>query len=297
MMVLPESTLFGAAGIPLTVWGQNERSPCENVKAEALKVIYVISGWAEVTTATESVVVEPGTILTIPAGIECSGYPQGHTRTVTFYLQPDFLAGELQWLPREHPLVHQLRRSLHSAYGFGRLQLPEAAMRELTPQLVRLANLKPDGGNEFMTLSIASDIANTIGQVSGTTRSALLTVQSTVPVPRREVRAAVALLRENPDRPWGVDELAREVALSSSQLSRLFRDQVGLSPATYLRTVRADRMAELLASSSIGVAEAARAAGWENPTAASRAFKRRYGVSPRAYAATHTISTPHAASA
>lgn len=296
MMVLSESTLFGRASVPLTVWEQTARSPSGTVRAEAVKVVYVISGWAEVTASSESVFVEPGTILTIPAGLECSGYPQGHTRTVTFYLQPEFLAGELRWLPREHPLVHQLRRGLQGASGFGRLQLPREAMRELAPQLVRMANLKPDG-NEFVMLSMASDIANIIGHVSGATRPALLAVQSSVPLPRREVRAAVALLREYPDRPWAVDELAHQVALSSSQLSRLFRDQVGLSPASYLRTVRADRMAELLASWTMGVVEAARAAGWENPTVASRAFKRRYGVSPRTYAAAHAGSVTIAATA
>ncbi|MGO1809727.1 MAG: helix-turn-helix domain-containing protein [Canibacter sp.] len=101
---------------------------------------------------------------------------------------------------------------------------------------------------------------------------------------RREVLTAIALLRADLGRVWRIDELARKVALSTSQLVRLFKTQVSLSPATFLRILRVDRMAELLATTRLGAAEIATAVGWNDPSVASRAFKQRYGETPSVYA-------------
>jgi len=253
-----------------------------------VKIVFGISGWATVDSATDSVLLEPGAILTIPASVECAGRPHGHARTVSLYLHPEYLATELRWLSPEHPLVYQLRRSMHGGTELGHLQLPRSALCSLTPRLVRLACFSPGGRDEFAMLSLASEIVDLVGRASGAARIAPQTVSSAAPVPRREVAAAIALLRQHPDYAWSVDELALRVALSSSQLNRVFRAQVGLSPAAYLRQVRADRMAELLVTQRLGVGEAAHEVGWDNPLVASRAFKRRYGVSPRAFASTHT---------
>jgi len=208
---------------------------------------------------------------------------------VSFYLQPEYLAGELRWLSPEHPLVHHLQRSVEGATGLGRLQLPLEVLGSMVPRLVRLAHLEPCAGNEFTRLSLASEIADLVGRASGTARVAPEIACSGEVLPRREIAAVMALLQQHPSYAWSVDELALRVALSSSQLSRVFRTQVGLSPAAYLRQVRADRMAELLVTRRLGIEEAAHAVGWENPVVASRIFKRRYGVSPRAFASAQAV--------
>lgn len=288
MTLLSESALFRREGVPLTVRDQTSRVPSGPVTAEAVKIVFGVSGWATIDSATDSVLLKPGSILTIPAGVECAGRPHGHARTVSFYLHSEYLAAELRWLSPQHPLVHQLQRSVRGAAELGCLQLPKQALRSMVPRLVRLAHLEPCSGNEFAMLSLASEIADLVGRLSGTARIAPQTVPPTGPMPRREIAAAIALLRQHPDYAWSVDELALRVALSSSQLNRVFRDQVGLSPAAYLRQVRADRMAELLTTRRVGIGEAAHAVGWDNPVVASRVFKRRYGVSPRAFVSTHT---------
>lgn len=106
-----------------------------------------------------------------------------------------------------------------------------------------------------------------------------------------QVARAVALLNSEISRSWRVEQLAAAVALSPSQLARRFRTELGISPAAYLRQLRADRMAELLASTRIPVNEAARAVGWANTTIAARAFKWRHGATPRVFAA-HTRQIP-----
>ncbi|WP_372454399.1 helix-turn-helix transcriptional regulator [Microbacterium marinilacus] len=154
-------------------------------------------------------------------------------------------------------------------------------MRALTPVLLHAVRLSPLSGQEFALLASTSEAFDIVGQASG---NEAFTGYGDRRLPRREVVLARSQLELHPDHAWTVDELARRVLISPSQLTRIFRADLGLSPSAYLRQVRSDRMAELLSTTRIGVSEAARQAGWSNSTVASRAFKKRYGVSPRSFA-------------
>lgn len=102
-------------------------------------------------------------------------------------------------------------------------------------------------------------------------------------VVRGHVVTAVGVLRARLADPWTVDELAREVNLSRSQLVRAFDATVGMSPMTYLRQMRVDRMARLLVCTDLSVADAARSVGWSDAFYASRSFHAHYGLSPTEY--------------
>jgi len=102
-------------------------------------------------------------------------------------------------------------------------------------------------------------------------------------VVRGHVVTTVGLLRARLTEPWTLDALAAEVHLSRSQLVRSFDATTGLSPMAYLRQMRVERMARLLASTDLSVAEAARSVGWRNQFHASQCFHAAYGVSPTEY--------------
>lgn len=102
-------------------------------------------------------------------------------------------------------------------------------------------------------------------------------------VVRGHVVTAVGVLRDRLAEPWTLDSLAAEVHLSRSQLVRAFDATVGTSPMAYLRKLRAERMARLLVSTDLSIAEAARSVGWRNQFHASQCFHSHYGISPTEY--------------
>ncbi|WP_342038610.1 AraC family transcriptional regulator [Brevibacterium ammoniilyticum] len=225
--------------------------------------------------------------MTIPAEVECRGFPTGHARTVTFYFHPDYLADQLRWLPAAHPLVHHIHHALHGDPELRTLQLASAAVRKLAPLLVRLAH-PTDIIGDLAKLSMAFDVFDAVGRLSGVHAG---NVDPWRTAPRREVARAISLLRADLSRAWRIDELAREIVLSPSHLARLFRTQVGVSPAEFLRQLRADRMAEVLATTSLTVGQAGAVVGWNDMAMASRSFKQRYGVPPSVYANLYRRST------
>jgi transcriptional regulator GlxA family with amidase domain len=108
-------------------------------------------------------------------------------------------------------------------------------------------------------------------------------------VKRGHVVVAVKLMRERLAEPWTLGALAEAVHLSRSQLFRCFDATVEMSPLAYLRKMRVERMARLLASTDLSVAEVARAVGWTDPSYASRCFHAAYGVSPTEYRYRQTV--------
>jgi len=95
------------------------------------------------------------------------------------------------------------------------------------------------------------------------------------------VRHVVALMEEHRAAPLSVEQLAQAVNLSPSQLTRLFREQTGSSPARFARELRLQYAYELVQTSFLSIKQVMAAAGWNDPSHFCRDFKRRFGVSPQ----------------
>ncbi len=77
-----------------------------------------------------------------------------------------------------------------------------------------------------------------------------------------------------------VNELAERLKLGRSYFSGVFSREVGMPPQEYLKTVRMEKAAELLAGSNMTVSEVATSVGYQDVFAFSRMFKKHYGISP-----------------
>ncbi len=91
----------------------------------------------------------------------------------------------------------------------------------------------------------------------------------------------IALMEKHRARPLSVGELAQAVNLSPSYLTRLFRTELGVSPARYDREARLDLARDLIDTSFLTVKEVMAAAGWSDPSHFCREFKRKFGEAPR----------------
>jgi AraC-like DNA-binding protein len=106
----------------------------------------------------------------------------------------------------------------------------------------------------------------------------------------RYVGRALELMHERPERPWSVDDLAREVGLSRSALHERFMRYVGQAPMQYLASWRMQLGARLLRESSRLVAQISLEVGYDSEAAFARAFKRTVGMPPAAWRRSQAIA-------
>jgi len=99
----------------------------------------------------------------------------------------------------------------------------------------------------------------------------------------RQVGRSLALMHEQPQHQWSIDDLAREVGLSRSALHERFVRYVGQAPMQYLTSWRMQLGARLLRESSRMVAQIALEVGYDSEAAFARAFKRMVGMPPAAW--------------
>lgn len=96
-----------------------------------------------------------------------------------------------------------------------------------------------------------------------------------------------SIVQNYADANYEMDALLSSLPYCSDYLCRVFRKEKGVTPHKYLTQLRLQSAANLLTSpqNDTSISEIALMCGFRNPLYFSRLFKKRYGVSPTAYAA------------
>ncbi len=98
----------------------------------------------------------------------------------------------------------------------------------------------------------------------------------------QRVQAAVETHLDDPD--WSVEALAEAVNLSRVHLYRKLKGLLDVSPSTFIRNIRLQHAAQLLAQNKVNVSEVAYRVGFQDPAYFGKSFKKQYGLSPSQYA-------------
>jgi AraC family transcriptional regulator, activator of mtrCDE len=92
--------------------------------------------------------------------------------------------------------------------------------------------------------------------------------------------SATCQLHRAPAHPWKLDELAAEAHVSCATLVRIFRREGDLPPLGFLSELRLGLARQRLSPTNATLAQVAAAVGYDAESAFSRAFRKRYGISP-----------------
>lgn len=95
------------------------------------------------------------------------------------------------------------------------------------------------------------------------------------------VEAAIARMEALVETPERISETAQAVGVSTRQLEKLFRRDLGVSPAAHAMTLRLQVARRLLSDTHHPLAEIALRTGFSGPSTFGRAFQRFYGKTPR----------------
>ena len=99
------------------------------------------------------------------------------------------------------------------------------------------------------------------------------------------IQEAVTFMEQNYRRELTVEEIADVCKLDRSYFSKLFRESMGCPPQEFLIRLRLSKAAEQMQATKASIGDISAACGYPNQLHFSRAFKKRYGVSPREWRA------------
>jgi transcriptional regulator GlxA family with amidase domain len=104
------------------------------------------------------------------------------------------------------------------------------------------------------------------------------------PVPeRRELRELQEWMHGHLDEDLSVPVLAERALMSPRNFARVFRAEVGMTPAAYVERLRVERARSLLEAGEEPVESVAEVCGFGTVETLRRAFQRAMGVSPSQY--------------
>ena len=99
----------------------------------------------------------------------------------------------------------------------------------------------------------------------------------------KRVAAVVERIRESPEAPCRLGDLAAAAHLSVPHFSGLFRRQTGYAPIDYVIRQRIRRACQLLDTTEAPIGAIAAEAGYSDPYYFARSFRSVMGMSPRSY--------------
>ena len=97
------------------------------------------------------------------------------------------------------------------------------------------------------------------------------------------VEISVGYINRNFDRDISVADISKFVFLSSSYFTKVFKENMGVSPHNYLIKVRVDRAKELICESDNKISDIALSVGFSNQQRFNEMFKKYTGQTPLRY--------------
>ena len=137
--------------------------------------------------------------------------------------------------------------------------------------------------NLFKVFFIKNTLRELIVRLSQTqVRTGLLT-QTHQYINTNRLAYIVAYIRENLTRSLSVEELSDKACLSESHFFRLFKSELGVSPAQFILNERIRRAKLILSNPAKSITDACYESGFNSLTHFSAAFRSVENISPRQF--------------
>jgi transcriptional regulator GlxA family with amidase domain len=151
-----------------------------------------------------------------------------------------------------------------------------------------LAFVEQDFGRN-LALTVARDLVIYLKRPGGQSQfSDLLNSQMTA---APEIRDVQSWVMSNLSKPLQLEDMADKAGMSVRNFTRLFKEEVGISPASYLVRARCERTATLLLDSDLPLKTIASRVGFPTEEQMRKAFVRQFSLTPRAYRARFSTSS------
>lgn len=164
-------------------------------------------------------------------------------------------------------------------YRFRSAMLPSCP--EILPWFVRL-EASPHTLSRLEADEAMIDVAERVVSVSSSSTPHCVTLSS---LDARRVSRAVQYIAENAAEDLSLDDIATEVATSPYHFLRTFRRATSLTPYQFVLELRLRRAALQLIATGEAVSRIAFMAGFGDLSTFNARFKRRFGLTPRAFRA------------
>ena len=196
-------------------------------------------------------------------------------------------AAALTLIEREPPCLVILDLAMPDVDGFAVLERLRAAPRTChVPVLVVTGRALSDDDLrrlDHRRVTLQSKGILTAEEAVAAIRQATAAAE-TLPQPTGMLaKRAAAYLQQHHARALTRQEVAAALGVHRDYLSRIFHQELGVSPWEYLNRYRVGRAKELLRATDLPITEVAARVGFDDSAYFSRVFRREVGQSPRGY--------------
>ncbi|GAB4018427.1 AraC family transcriptional regulator [Spirosoma koreense] len=199
------------------------------------------------------------------------------TRCLALTISDDFIRETVAELNEQVPRVETTDQWQLDTENYLLQNDPEIS--SLIDKLIRLFR----ENNAFKPFFIKNTLRELIVRLSQTQARTGLLLQTSQHLNSNRLAYVVAYIRENLTRALSIEELSDKACLSKSHFFRLFKTELGISPAQFILTERIRRAKAILSNPAKSVTDACYESGFNSLTHFSNAFRAIEHIGPREF--------------
>jgi AraC-type DNA-binding domain-containing proteins len=270
-------------GFRITRWDEGEELPGRHwFDPHALVLCLNVAGSGRFQAGETSCTVEPGSMVLAAAAKQKQHLERragGRHRFIVVEMRKPWVS---RWLPNG---VSQLREPARLFLESRGTVTGICETREMSAQLTQVAvdMLQPPKAPAAWDCWHHAKALEVVSHAMFIQDETELFCERTKRVARERVERVREILSADLEHPPELAELGRRVGCSPFYLSRIFRQETGVTISAFLRKARMERAAELIRNGEANVTEAAMTVGYSSLSHFSKVFAETFGCCPCLY--------------